>query len=233
MTAIARFLRDLLHSFTWRQFLLAQCLAAAMESIAVLSFVIPLQPPPSFAWSRLVIDETIGLSIVLALLVANQAIVRGARQFAAYATAIVVASIAAAVIQFQLRHWLHIYTNVDQPGIEMSRRRMQMVYVGSDTLTYGVLFLLMYVDYQRRERALRRLREAELERARNEQRRVQSRLGAMRSSIDGEELITQLVDVQRLFESDSPDAECRLDELVAALRAKVTQLDATHVATSV
>jgi hypothetical protein len=228
MTAIARFLRDLLHSFTWRQFLLAQCLAAAMESIAVLSFVIPLQPPPSFAWSRVVIEETIGLSIVLALLAANQAIVRGARPIAAYATAIVVASIAAAVIQFQVRHWLHIYTNADRPGIEMSRRRMR-----SDTLTYGVLFLLMYVDYQRRERALRRLREAELERARNEQRRVQSRLGAMRSSIDGEELITQLVDVQRLFESDSPEAECRLDQLVAALRAKVTQLDATQVATSV
>jgi hypothetical protein len=229
--AIAGFMCDLIRSFTWRQFLLAQLLAVAFECIAVLAFVMPLHPPPSFAWSRVVIEQTMGLSIVLALLAANQAIARGARPIAAHAIAIVVASVAAALFQFQVRHWLHIYTNVDRPGIEISRRETQMIVVGSDTLIYGGLFMLMYVDYQRRERALRRIREAELDRARYEQRRVQSRLAAVRSSIDGEELMMQLADVQRLFEQNSEDADRRLDELVAALRAKVTQLDANRVAT--
>ena len=48
MMAIVRFVRNLVHSFTCQQLLLAQCLAAAIECIAVLSFVMPFQSPPSF-----------------------------------------------------------------------------------------------------------------------------------------------------------------------------------------
>lgn len=233
MIGCARFARDVFRTFTWRTFLLSQLLAVAIEIIAVLSFVMPLQPPASFSWSRVVIEETMAVSIVLALLAANQAIARGARQVPAFAIAILAASVSTAVVQFEVRHWLGIYTNGDRPGIEMSRRRLQMVYAGSDTLTYGVLFLLMYADYQRRERLLTRIREVELERAHEEQRVLRSRLAAMRSSIDAQELMTRLVDVQRLFEQDSPDADRLLDDLVAGLRARLTPLEPARTTASV
>lgn len=69
-----------------------------------------------------------------ALLVAKPSIARGVRPIPAYAIAVVAASVLAAVVQFSVRHWLGVYTNGDRPGVEMSRRRMQMVYAGSDTL---------------------------------------------------------------------------------------------------
>jgi hypothetical protein len=225
VTAAVRFLRDLLHSFTWQKLLLVQLLALGIEIIAVLSFVMPFQSPPSFLWSRLVVDETVAFSIVSALLVARQSIARGVRPVAAYAIAVLAASVLAAVVQFNVRHWLGVYTNGDRPGVEMSRRRMQMVYAASDTLTYGVLFILIYLDYERRERLLRRIREAELDRARKERHVLHARLAAMRLSIDADALMTELIDLQRLFEHDAPDAVRRLDELVAGLRARVTQLD--------
>ena len=231
MRAAARFVGDMIRSFTWQKLLLVQILALALEAIAVLSFVLPFQPPGSFPWSRAVIEETMAFGIVLAVLAADQAVARGARPFRAYALAIVVASLSTSVVQFEVRHWLGMYTNGDQPGRAMAYRRMQMVYAGSDTLTYGALFALIYLDYRRRERLQRRVREAELDRARKDQRLAESRLAALRSEVDAEELMAALADVRRLFEQDSREGDRRLDQLIADLRAKLTPADATAVAT--
>jgi hypothetical protein len=168
-----------------------------------------------------VIEETMAFCIVLAVLAADEAVARGARPFRAYACAILLASLTATVVQFQVRHWWGMYTNGDQPGRPMSERRMQMVYAGSDAMTYGALFVLIYLDYRQRERLQRRVREAELERVRKEQRLADSRLAALRSDVDAEALMATLSQVQRLFEQDSPEGERRLDLLIADLRAKI------------
>lgn len=228
MRAMARFARDTIRGFTWRQLLLAQVLVVAIDAIAVLSFVLPFRPQPQFfVWSRVVIEEIIAFSILLAVAAADQAVIRGIGQFRAYALALLVCSSAAGVVQFQVRAWLGIYTNGDQPGRATAQRRMQMVYVASDTLTYGTLFALIHLDYRRRERLQRRVREAELERARKEQRLAESRLAALRSEVDAEELMATLADVRQLFDQDSPQGERRLDHLIAELRARLTPSDAT------
>ena len=74
-----------------------------------------------------------------------------------------------------------------------------MVYAACDTLTYGVLFILVYLDYRRRESLLRRVRAAELERARNEQRLTDSRLAALRADVDAAELLATLEDLQQRY----------------------------------
>lgn len=225
MRTAARFVCDTIRSITWQTLLLTQVLALAIDAIAVLSFVLPFRPPSTFLGSRVVVDETMALSIVLAVLAADQAVARGARLFRAYALAILIASLSASAVQFEVRHWLGLYTNGDQPGRPMSQRRMQMVYAASDTLTYGALFVLIYLDYRRRERMQRRVREAELERARKDQRLAESGLAALRSEVDAEELMATLAAVQHLFEQDSPLGERRLDELIADLRARLTSAD--------
>jgi len=227
MRPAARFLRDAIRSFTWHQVLLTQVLALAIDGISVLSFVLPFQPPVTFAASRVMIEEMMAFSIVFAVLAADQAVARGTRLFRAYALAILVASLSVAVVQFEVRHWLGIYTNGDQPGRAMPQRRMQMVYVTSDTLTYGALSVLICLDYRRRERLQRRVREAELERARKEQRLAESRLAALRSEVDAEELMATLAEVQHLLAEDSPAGDRRLDALIADLRARLTPFDAT------
>ncbi|HEU4616955.1 MAG TPA: hypothetical protein VFV10_02900 [Gammaproteobacteria bacterium] len=221
MAAAPRFLHDVLHAFTWQKLLLVQLLVVALDIVAVLSFVRPMQPPPTFVWSRVVIEETMAFSVVLAVLAADQAVARGARPFQAFAIAIAAASVFAGAVQFPVRHGLGFYTNGDRPENDAAHRRIQMVYVGSDTLTYGGLFVLVYLDYRRRERLLRRVRAAELERARKEQQLALSKLAALRSDVDAEELLAALTGLKERFERDSPDAERGLDELIASLRAKL------------
>ncbi len=221
MRRMARSLLDVLRGFTWQKLVLVQLLAVSLDIVAVLSFVRPLHPPPTFSASRVVIEEIMAFSIVFALLAAEQAVARGARAFRAFAVAIVAASIIAGLVQYRVRHWLGIYTSGDHPGLGTARRRVQLVYVTSDTLTYGVLFILIYLDYRRRERLLTRVRQAQLERARKERQFAESRLAALRSDVDAEAFLVQLKDIKGLLECEAPDADRRLEELIESLRAKL------------
>jgi hypothetical protein len=223
--ATLRFSRDVLRTFTWQKLLLAQLLAGALEMFALLILVNRFAPP-TFGWSRLVIEETIAFSILLAVLIADQAVARGARQFRTYALAIVAASVFSAVAQFEIRGWFGLHTFADRPGVDAAVRRTQMIYAGCDTLTYGVLFIVVYLDYRRRERLLRRVRAAELERARREQDIVRSQLAALRTDVDAVELLATLEELQGAFEHGRVDADTRLDAVIAGLRQKLAPVDA-------
>ncbi len=225
--------RAVLRTFTWQKLLLTQLLVVALDVIALLSFS-PLRTTPStFFWSRPVIEEIMALSIVIAVAAADQAIARGARAFRAYAVALLAAAVVAATSQFQIRHWLGIYTSGDQPGRAIANRRMQMIYVGSDTVTYGALFVLVYLDYRRREALLKRLRGAELGRARKERRVVEAKLGALRAHVDAAELLATLRDLEQRVAVGLPDADDRLDALIASLRARLSPVPDEHTAASV
>ncbi|HET7131789.1 MAG TPA: hypothetical protein VFJ95_06050 [Gammaproteobacteria bacterium] len=215
-----RFALDVLRALTWRRLLLAQLLALALEVIATRVFLLS-QGPASYLWSRVVIEETVALSILVTTLAAEQAVARGARQFPAYAWAIVTASIFAAGAQFLIRRGLGLYTIVDQPGVQDGVRLTQMVVVACDTLTYGVLFILVYLDIGRREQLMRRVRAAELERARSERMVASSQLTALRAGVDAADLLATLAGLEKSFAADAPDADGRLDDLIAALRSKL------------
>ena len=226
IVSVLGFLRDVLRSFTWQKLLLVQLLAVALDVFVLLINVTRAAAPPSFTWSRVIIEETMAFSMLLALLVADQLVARGARQFRAYALAIVAASVFSGVAQFQIRSSLGIYTRLDRPGVTDVVRRMQMIYAGCDTLTYGVIFIVVYLDYRRRERLLRRVRAAELERARSEQTIVRSQLAALRTDVDAVELLATLDDLRRGYETDGADVDTRLDAVIASLRSKLAPVEA-------
>ena len=218
--SVARFVLDVLRALTWRRVLLAQLLALALEAIATRVFMVS-QGPASYLWSRIVIEETIAFSILVTTLAAEQAVARGARKFPAYAWAIVTASIFAAGAQFLIRRGLGLYTIVDQPGVPDAVRLTQMIVVACDTLTYGVMFILVYLDIARREQLMRRLRAAELERARSERSVASSQLTALRAGVNAHDLLSTLAGLEASFVGGEPEAERRLDDLIAALRAKL------------
>jgi hypothetical protein len=215
------FVRSVARTFTWQKLLLAELLFVLLDVFAILLFVSQLPVPPSFKWSRIVIEQTMALSILLGVLVADEAVRRGAKRFRAYAIAIVAASVFASTAQFEVRAWLGIYTVGDRPDAAPASRRMQMLYVGCDTLTYGVLFILAWLELERRAALLRRVRLAELERARKRQRGAETRLAALRTDVDAAALLTTLEDVRDRFERDACGADELLDEIIAGCRAKL------------
>jgi hypothetical protein len=228
IASATRFLRDVLRSFTWQKLLLVQLLAVALDVFVLLINVTRTAAPPSFTWSRVIIAETMAFCVLLALLVADQFVARGVRQFRAYALAIVTASMVSGFTQFEIRSALGIYTRLDRPGVDASVRRTQMIYAACDTLTYGVIFIVVYLDYRRRERLLRRVRAAELERARSEQSIVRSQLTALRTDVNAVELLATLEELRRGFDANETDADVRLDGVIASLRQKLTPIESAR-----
>ena len=214
------FARDVAREFTWRKLLLVQVLALIADIIA--NVVMSL--PDGIVVLRLVIAQTMALSIVISACIGNQAVARGVRPLFAYALPLVVMSVVGAYAQSRLLMLL----NREPPGWDF----ISVIDIGCEILSYGAMFLLVYVDHRRRLDLARRIRVAELERARNEQQLTESRLAEFRAGVDPVELMVELDALRTLYDRDAEQAERMLDELIDALRAKLAPDTVRQVAVS-
>ncbi|HTS22245.1 MAG TPA: histidine kinase [Casimicrobiaceae bacterium] len=98
--------------------------------------------------------------------------------------------------------------------------------------TYGLLewFLLggaatfIVLDARRARIEQRRLRIAEIERARTAKRMLESQLQAMQARVEPQFLFNTMAQVRQLYDVDSGLAERMLDDLIAYLRAAMPQM---------
>lgn len=86
--------------------------------------------------------------------------------------------------------------------------------------------VMVYVNRQSARRLLDRIRVGELDRAQTERRLVASRLAAARAELDPVTILRQLAETRDLFASGQPDADRRLEELIAGLRERVSVVSA-------
>jgi hypothetical protein len=216
-----QFVRDVIGAFTWKTLLLVQCLAFVLDTLAnvVMSF------DDSALVLRIVIDETMAFSIVFATLIGDQAVARGARALPAYGLPLAAMSVLAAYTQ----SWILIWLNREPPEWDW----MSVIDIAWECLTKGAMFVLAYVEHHRRLDLARRVRVAELVRARNEQQAVQSRLAEVRADVDPVELMAELGALQKLYERDAPDADRSLDELIDSLREKLAPREGRSAAIQV
>jgi len=213
LRAALEFVRDVAESFTWKTLLLAQCIALVLDVVAnvVMHF-------HGAYLLRFVIDESMAFGIVIATLVGNQAVARGVHALPAYGVPLAVMSVVAAYAQ----SWILIGLNDEPPEWDW----MSVIDIAWECLTKGAIFVLAYVEHHRRLDLARRVRVAELVRARNEQQVAQSRLAEVRADVDPVELIAKLGALQKLYERDAPHADRLLDELIDSLREKLAPREA-------
>jgi hypothetical protein len=93
-------------------------------------------------------------------------------------------------------------------------------------LLFGGLAAAVYLARQRHERMLAELRAAELARETSQRRLAETTLAALRARIDPESLFQTLAKLERLYETDPPEADRALDELIVFLRRAVADVRA-------
>lgn len=93
-------------------------------------------------------------------------------------------------------------------------------------LFFGGLIAAVSAAQRRRTRMLSALRSAELDRATSQQRLAEARLASLEANIDPDYLYHTLSQLERLYEDDPPAADQLLDELIAFLRAGLTEAHA-------
>ena len=178
-------------------------------------------PPATFVYSIAVIAELTVVFVLLAILIADEAVRRGAWRSLAYPVAIVVAAAAIAFAQWHVRGWFGFQTWVNRPGVNPALQLTQMLNLFMDVTIYGGLVIFIYVNGRRDRELMRQTQEAELARAHSEQTLLQVRLATALAEANPAELLARMRRIHELFVVNSSVADQALDDFTRELRTQL------------
>lgn len=171
--------------------------------------------------SRAILNLLVAFCTVLATLVADAAVDRGARRLPAYAWAVITGTAVAALAQAPLHQWLQL--EIDGNG-RSTAQPWQPVAAFLEYLLWAAICVAVYVNRRTALRAVQRLNEAQLARARVQRQNLESRLQALQARIEPQFLSATLQRVRELHDIDPRRGAQLLDDLIVYLRAALPQL---------
>lgn len=208
--------RAALKELTWRRVLAAEAVGLVVN---VLRFLDGWGSTHHLV-ARTFFTTVAPLLLVIAALLAAEAVRRGTSPLRAYSVALVTAGCASAGVQFMLRQVLRVHAM--QGGVSSAAVK-EWVWICSDMQTVtllGGIALLAFYNHRSVERILQNLRAVELKHARLENELIESRLATAHAQVDPRTLFESLARIRNLYASSSPEADPALEELVQALRTR-------------
>jgi len=164
-------------------------------------------------------------SLLLAVMLADRAVDRGAARLPAYASA-VLAGIAGGTAAGWLLNTFVVGALMPPTGVLADKLRINpkavftvAASVWFEWITLGALATFVYADRREVRRIAAKLRAVQDERLARVRRQLESDLLAMQARVEPRFLFDTLGDVERFYETDPPSAALILDNLIAFLRA--------------
>lgn len=182
-----------------------------------------LQRAVEFYKSELLIDSLAIVCLMVAVIVADEAVSRGVPRMRAYLCAVVLGCATAAWAQWELRvllGWDAVATADDDGWFELTQPPQVFFHL----LLVSAVASFVYVNRRTARAAALRLRAAELGRAQSRRRTLESRLQAMQARVEPQFLFNTLAQVRELYEHDVVVAGRMLDDLISYLRAALPHL---------
>jgi len=180
--------------------------------------------PATQAQCVLLINVLFVACMTLALLISDEAVARGARRWLTYLLATMTACLIATWAQRQLlvelgwdNVWVHAFGDLAHDWV-------QPLGIFSSYFLYSTLACVVYVNHRTARLASRRLRNAEMARARSRRRTLESRLQAMQARVEPQFLFNTLAQVRELYLRDAEAAGRMLEDLIAYLHAALPHL---------
>ncbi len=176
-----------------------------------------------FLASELLIESLVIVSVMVGVIVADEAVSRGVPRMRAYLCAVVLGCATAAWAQWELRvvlGWDVVATADDDGWFDLTAPPKVFL----DYLFLSAVACFVYVNRRTAQAAGLRLRAAELGRAQSRRRTLESRLQAMQARVEPQFLFNTLAQVRELYEQDVVVAGRMLDDLIAYLRAALPHL---------
>jgi len=214
---LAGFTRGVLRRLQPRLLLLALGLLCVTQVLGTVVYV-----RQSRAWSpsqwkaSLIIEPLLIASVILAVLVADEAVSRGARRWTTYLGAVIAGCAVATWAQWEIQALLG--------WVGTGGRNTQPLMIFFSALLYSTLACFVYVNLRTARLAADRMRAAELARAKSRRRTLESRLQAMQARVEPQFLFNTLAQVRELYEHDAVMGGRVLDDLISYLRAALPHL---------
>ena len=214
---LAGFLRAVLRRLQPRLLLVALGLLCATQLLGRFAYFRQTRFVwPTWHWqASLLIESLVIASVMLAVLVADEAVSRGARRWTSYLFAVAAGCLLAAWAQWEL-HLLFAWV-----GLEAYTQPLRIFL---SAFLYSTLACFVYVNLRTARLAADRMRAAELARAKSRRRTFDSRLQAMQARVEPQFLFNTLAQVRELYERDAAVGGRMLDDLIAYLRAALPHL---------
>jgi len=166
-------------------------------------------------------------SLMLALVIADRAVDRGAARLPTYTLAIVSGCVAGTALWTLVAVLLSF--NAFYPPLERLLHRLVwlLFYNLSMWVMVGASIGFLYAEVRRARQTRARLAAAELERVRESNAAVESRLAAMQARVEPQFLFDTLWRIEGLYATDAPRADQMLDDLITYLRAAMPRMRET------
>jgi hypothetical protein len=218
----ADYLRAVSRAATWQKIVTVQVLALPLALLRW-SELRPMAADEHsrFADPRLLVLTIISMSaaallILIATLLADEAVRRGAPAKTTYLAGLVIACVANAILFSFLREW---YEPEPSTGPLWPRIAFWTIDVG----VFGAFFIWVWVDRRTRNQMMEFVREADARRARLERRLIDSQIASAQARIDPHMLFDALKDIRQSLQMDHPDADVKLEALIARLRGSLSR----------
>ena len=155
-------------------------------------------------------------NVLIAALIADEFVRRGSRLSRVYPAAVLLAVAMTALVEWSL--WLLVGYIPKEADLGMTPSLA--LSAALDVATFGAFGMMAYVQRQSAQRSLLSIRTAELERAEDERRLIESRLAATSARVDVRSLLDALAMIRHYTIARRPEAETALEALILELRTK-------------
>lgn len=220
----------------WRALRWKQLHVALVGGFALLAFVVVLDGEsqvfhggdkgPNWPWIaiELVKYEIWTITLVLALLLADDYVDAGARRLVAYGLAIPIGCIVGVALS---TWWFVLEAQIFEGGFDSAR--WPLILFGarfnlSTWLKLGGGLGFLYAEMRHSRQTRERLARAELDRTSKARLALESRLQAMQARVEPQFLFDTLADIRRLYASTPEHASRVLENLITYLRAAMPRM---------
>ena len=223
--------RESLRDLGWRRVRIALLLGLAFTGWSSAVFFFPLLqiaktlPIERFVLGAAIADQIKALCLLLAIVVADHAVDRGARRGRTYLLA-ALAGCTLGILASEPLMWA--WRTFMLPDLWPANRPWlrgplapiyHLLFSFTHWLLVGGTVVFLYADRRAARKTEQLLHAAELDRIRRSKLALESKLQAMQARVEPQFLFNTLDQVERLYESDPAIAGRMLDDLIAYLRA--------------
>ncbi len=161
--------------------------------------------------------------VMLATLVADEAVDRGAKRLRAYGWAVIIGSAVAAVTQLLVQRWLPWGADADAAG-NLLTHIAQAASVFLEYLLWAAIIVMVYANRRTALLAAARMNAAQVQRAELQRRVLESQLQALQARVEPQFLFGTLVQMRELYDINPAQGAQMADDLIVYLRAALPQM---------
>lgn len=222
-TAACEVLRSIAGRLTWKVVGATFAIAIALQAWFAIEFALLSQEASQHDGARAASNLLMAYGVMLATLVADEAVDRGAKRLRAYGWAVITGSAVAAVTQLLVQRWLPWGTDTGAAG-NLLTDIAQAASVFFEYLLWAAIIVMVYANRRTALLASARMNAAQVQRAELQRRMLESQLQALQARVEPQFLFGTLVQMRESYDINPAQGAQIADDLIVYLRAALPQM---------